>query len=147
MTINQTISKIKKLNNTLSKQKKKFLFFPTQAMEQRIKERVFVKGLSTGGLKRQYSSQSWKLTRSQKGKQIAFVDLNFEGSLVKSFKTEALPDKVVMGVIDDFNYFDKLGQEERYRKDTMLVPNDTEVDFLVDLVEYSIDFVIDQALI
>jgi hypothetical protein len=75
------------------------------------------------------------------------VDLNFEGSLVKSFKTEALPDKVVMGVIDDFNYFDKLGQEERYRKDTMLVPNDTEVDFLVDLVEYSIDFVIDQALI
>lgn len=147
MTINQTISKIKVLNNTLSRQKKKFLFFPTQAMEQRIKERVFVKGLSTSGLKRQYSSQSWKLTRAQKGKQISFVDLNFEGSLVKSFKTEALPDKVVMGVVDDYNYFDKLGQEERFRKDTMLVPNDTEIVFLVDLVEYSIDFVIDQALI
>lgn len=147
MTINQTISKLKKLNNTLQKNKKKFLFYPTQAMEQKIKERVFLKGLSTGGLKRQYSSPSWKLARAQKGKQIAFVDLKYEGSLSKSFKTAVEGEKVVMGVDNDYNYFEKLGQEERFRKDTMLVPNTTEIVFLQDLVEYSIDFVIDQALI
>lgn len=146
MTIQQAQSKIIKLSATLAREKQKYLFYPTQAMEQRIKERVFIKGLSTRGKKRQYSSKSWQLTRAQKGKQINFVDLNYEGSLSMSFKTEVDKDRIVMGVNNDFNYFEKLGQEERYRQDTMLVPNGEELILLADLVEYSINFVIDQAL-
>ena len=157
MTINQTVSKIKRLSNVLANQKNKFLFYPTQAMEQRIKERVFVKGMSTRGFKRKYSSNSWKLTRAQRGRQIQFVDLFYQGdsfadaeshppSLWRTVVTQMSGDKVVMGVDNDYNYFEKLGQEERRRKDTMLAPNGEELVFLADLVDYSINFVIDQAL-
>lgn len=147
MTIAQTISKLQRLKNTLQRNKKKFLFFPTQAVEQNIKQRVFLKGISTSGLKRNYSSKSWKLIRAQKGKQIIFVDLNYTGSLSQSFKTVMDGEKAVMFVDNDVNYFDKLRQEERFRKDTMLVPNQQEINVLTDLVEYTIDYVIDQALI
>ena len=116
------------------------------AMEKKIKERVFIKGLSTRAKSRKYLSKSWQLTRAKKGKQINFVDLNYTGSLAQSFKTEFDKDRVVMGVDNDYNYVEKLGQEERFRKDTMLVPNSEEIIFLEDLVEYSINFVIDQAL-
>ena len=146
MNIQQAQAKIIKLSSTLARNKKKYLFFPTKAMESKIKERAFIKGLSTRGKSRKYLSKSWQLTRVQKGKQISFVDLNFTGSLAKSFKTEFANDKVVMGVDNDYNYVEKLGQEERFRKDTMLVPNAEEIIFLEDLVEYSINFVIDQAL-
>lgn len=147
MTIVQTQAKLKKLIVTFQKDKKKFLFYPTQAMGDTIKERVFLKGISTTGKKRGYASAGWKLLRAQKGKQIAFVDLNYTGSLSNSFKTVVDGDKVVMTVDNDVNYFDKLKQEERFRKDTMLVPNKDEIAFLQDLVEYSIDYVIDKALI
>lgn len=157
LTIAQAISKIKKLNNTLSNKKSKFLFYPTQAMEQKIKERVFVKGLSTKGYRRKYSSESWKLIRAQRGRQIAFVDLFYQGdsfadehstppSLWRTVVTRMNGDKVEMGVDNDYNYFEKLGQEERFRKDTMLAPNGEELVLLADLVEYSIDFLIEQAL-
>lgn len=157
MTIKQAQAKLIGLSRTLAREKQKYLFFPTEAMEQRIKERVFVKGLSTRGFKRKYSSKSWKLVRAQRGRQIQFVDLFYQGdsfadkkshppSLWRTFVTKFEKDKVVMGVDNDVNYFDKLGQEERYRKDTMLAPNGEELVFLADLVEYSINFVIDQAL-
>jgi hypothetical protein len=157
LSINQTINKLKKLSNTLNNQKQKYLFFPTQSMEKRIKERVFVKGLSTRGFSRKYSSQSWKLIRAQRGRQIAFVDLFYQGdsfadnnsnppSLWRTVVTRMAGDKVQMGVDNDFNYFEKLAQEERFRRDTMLAPNGQELVFLADLVEFSIDFVIDQAL-
>jgi hypothetical protein len=157
MTIKQAQAKLIKLSATLARDKPKYLFYPTQAMEQRIKERVFVKGLSTRGFKRKYSSQSWKLIRAQRGRQIAFVDLFYQGdsfadsnsnppSLWRSFVTQVDKDKIVMGVDNDYNYFEKLAQEERYRKDTMLSPNGAELVLLADLVDYSINFVIDQAL-
>lgn len=157
MTIAQAQAKLIKLSSTLTKDKPKYLFYPTEAMEKKIKERVFVKGLSTRGKKRPYTSPGWKLIRAQRGRQIQFVDLFYQGdsfaddystppSLWRSFVTKVDKDKVVMGVDNDYNYFEKLAQEERYRKDTMLVPNGEELVFLADLVEYSIDFVIDQAL-
>jgi hypothetical protein len=126
-------------------------------MEQKIKERVFVKGLSTKGYRRKYSSESWKLIRAQRGRQIAFVDLFYQGdsfadehstppSLWRTVVTRMNGDNVEMGVDNDYNYFEKLGQEERFRKDTMLAPNGEELVLLADLVEYSIDFLIEQAL-
>ena len=158
MTIAQAQAKLKKLSVTFQKDKKKFLFYPTQAMEQNIKNRVFVKGLSTNGKKRPYRWQEWVQIRKERGRQVAFVDLFYQGdsyadkhskppSLWRTFVTRVEGDKVVMGIDNDFNYNVKLGVEQSRRNDVIISPNTEEIAFLADLVEYTVDYVIDQALI
>ena len=157
LTIDQLKTKIRSLNNTLEKKKDKFLFYPMQAMEQRIKERVFVKGVSTGGKKRGYKWQEWIEIRKKRGRQVGYVDLFYQGdsfadehskppSLWRTVKTVFENGTVSLIVDSDFNYNVKLGVEEARRKDTMLVPNGEEFALMKDLVEYSLEYLIDQAL-
>ncbi len=153
MTIQQTITKLKRLDNQILSKPTSFTFYPTQATLLIIKERVFVKGLSTAGKSRNYRS-SWVIDRLKAGRQVAFVDLFYQGtgkalpkskppSLYTTFKAKKDAKVSYMLVDNDHNFSEKLKKEEGERGE-ILQPNEKEIDYLTELVEYSIDTFIDK---
>lgn len=148
MTIQQTTSAIKKLSNALNPEKSKIFFRAVQLIEPKIKERVFVKKLSTNGTTRPYRSKKWIAAREDRGRQVALVDLFFEGkddaqSLYRTFKTVRENDKVYMIVDNDFNFSVKLAKEEGERGD-ILQPNDSEMKYLSDMVQTEVNALIEE---
>jgi hypothetical protein len=155
MTINQAIKKLQKLDTQVLSKPTKYTYFPTDSTVSVIKERVFVKGLSTSGTSRNYRSK-WVVSRKKAGRQIAFVDLFYQGngrplpgsrppSLYNTFKAKKEGDVSYMVVDNDHNFSVKLKKEEGERGD-ILQPNDSEIDYLTKLVEFSIDVLIDKTL-
>jgi hypothetical protein len=155
MTIQQAIHKLKKLNTQVLSKPTSFTYYPTDSTISVIKERVFVNGLSTSGKSRNYRS-NWVVSRKKAGRQTAFVDLFYQGdgkplpgsrppSLYSTFKAKKQGDVSYMLVDNDHNFSVKLKKEEGERGD-ILQPNDSEIDYLTKLVEFSIDVLIDKSL-
>jgi hypothetical protein len=147
MTIQQTTTAIKKLSRSLDPEKSKVFFRAVQLIEGKIKERVFIKKLSTSGTTRPYRSKKWIAAREKKGRQVALVDLYFEGkddseSLYRTFKTIKQDDKVYMIVDNDWNFSVKLAKEEGERGD-ILQPNDSELKYLSDMMQTEVNALIE----
>jgi len=148
MTINQANSAIKRLSRSLDPEKSKIFFRAVQLIEPKIKERVFVKKLSTNGTTRPYRDKNWIARREDRGRQVSLVDLFFEGkddaqSLYRTFKTVRENDKVYMIVDNDFNFSVKLAKEEGERGD-ILQPNDSEMKYLSDMVQTELNALIEE---
>lgn len=153
MTIPQTNAAIKKLARALDPAKGTFVLNPMKILEKKIKERVFVKGLSTAGEERPYFSAKWVAIRKERGRQVEKVDLFYQGtgkadehstppSLYRTIKTAKEGSAVQMGVDNDFNYFQKLGQEEGYRGD-ILQPSDSEIEYLMNTIQSEVNALIE----
>lgn len=93
----------------------------------KVVKRVFVDGnIPT---KRQYKSESYKKKRAQRGFQTAYVNLTFEGSLVKDFSnsiTRIGQAKYVAGVKNRANVGKVDGANDRYNKPFQLTESEKQ---------------------
>lgn len=142
MTIEQAISKISKLDDSLELISSSVLLKSMKRIEREYKERVFIKGLSSNGAKIGNYSEGWSQVRISKGLQVDFIDLKFTGSLRKSIKTAAVDkSSVAMYIDDDLNYEKKYGSWE-----TALSVSNEEVDDLFVYFEFYFNQEIDKKL-
>lgn len=141
MTIEQTKSKVGKMQDSLSSIGSTILLKALQRVEREYKERVFIKGLNSSGSKIGNYSQGWAEVRKSKGLQIDFIDLKFTGSLRKSIKTTAEDNSAYMYIDDDLNYEKKYGSWQ-----SALDVSEEEVDDLFTYFEFYLNQEIDKKL-
>tara|TARA_Y100000361_G_C11162000_1_gene348097 strand:+ start:27335 stop:27790 length:456 start_codon:yes stop_codon:yes gene_type:complete len=116
------------------------LLLTAKRLEGIMKRRIFNDGKATSGsLIGKYKSKSWKKKRSDRGRQVATVDLQFTGDLIRSFKTVRDGDEVVLAIVNDQDFAKAKGNERRRKKD-IFEPGSFEVQ---QIEEYFDDIISD----
>lgn len=97
----------------MMKKKKDFLLLGAKYSEALLKQRVFSKGINSNELSiGKYKDRKWATKRFNAGRQIAYVDLNFTGSLMDSIQSVVDEQDAVVHINDDKKYLIAKGQEE-----------------------------------
>jgi hypothetical protein len=93
------------------------LLLTAKRLEGLMKRRIFNDGkASNGGQIGKYKSKAWKKKRSEGGRQISKVDLQFKGDLIRSLKVVKDGDEVVLAIVNDQDYAKARGNEDRRKK-------------------------------
>jgi len=135
--------KIAVVASNIKRREPDLLLLAGKRLEGLMKRRIFNEGKDQQGSQiGKYKSKRWEKIRSRKGRQTAFVDLQFTGDLIRSFKTVRSGDEVFLAIVNDRDFLKAKGNEER-RKKIIFEPTNEEVqvveryfeDLLTDAVE------------
>jgi hypothetical protein len=118
------------------------LLLTGKRLEGLMKKRIFNQGLDAKKTKiGKYKSKSWIKKRDEKGNQTSYVDLQFKGDLIRSFKTVRDGDEVVLAIVNNQDAVKAFGNEER-RKKVIFEPTIQEFEqaeeYFEDLVSESV---------
>lgn len=103
---------LRELNFVVTQNKGNYLLLGAKDLEGRMKQRIFNKGLNSQNQSiGKYKSKSWIKTRSNRGRSVQKVDLEFSGDLRNSIQAVKDGNDVVLAVINDLNYNKAIGQE------------------------------------
>jgi hypothetical protein len=101
---------------------RKLLVLGGKDLEGRLKRRIFNKGLDTndsqiGDYKKTKKGlpSGWAKKRSEAGRQIGYVDLEFTGELRKSIQVVESGRDVFLAIINDEDYKKAKGNEKNYK--------------------------------
>ena len=112
MTPQELVLRLEAVSRLFKRDKSNVLLQAMIELEETMKERIFEKGINSGGRKIGKYGQSWPPIRKAKGLQTKYVDLKFSGDLMDSFVADKdEKDSVALGFSDDFNYEKALYQE------------------------------------
>jgi hypothetical protein len=139
MTLEQFKNRITLISQLLSQKQGDFLFLGAKYVEGAMKFRIFNEGRATdGGAIGGYKSKSWIKKRSETGRQVGKVDLEYTGDLRNSIQVVKDGREVVIAIINDEKYIIAKGQEDRRKKEIFL-PTDEEVKEVEEYVGELID--------
>lgn len=95
-------------------------------------KQLFRDGESKSGSKDKYKDGSYKKLREKKGRQVAFVDMNFEGDLFSDFATslQKLDGAWVTGTKRPFNSDKISGMIKLYGEDRFMLKDTTAKKFI-----------------
>lgn len=146
MTFEQFKNRITLISNVIDMKKNGFLLLGGKYIEGAMKYRIFTEGLdSSGGSIGSYKSKSWIKTRSENGRQVGKVDLEFTGDLRNSIQVVQDGKEVFIAIINDDKYIIAKGQEERRKKDIFLPTNEevAEVEeYVAELIDAELEKII-----
>ena len=146
MTIEQFKNRITLISQLLALKQGSFLFLGGKYVEGAMKFRIFNEGRATdGGAIGAYKSKSWIKKRSETGRQVGKVDLEFTGDLRNSIQVVKDGREVVIAIINDEKFTIAKGQEDRRKKDIFL-PTDEEIkeveEYVAELIDAELEFII-----
>jgi hypothetical protein len=146
MTIEQFKNRITLISRLLAQKSGDFLFLGGKYAEGAMKFRIFNEGRATdGGAIGAYKSKSWIKKRSETGRQVGKVDLEFTGDLRNSIQVVKDGREVVIAIINDEKFIIAKGQEDRRKKDIFL-PTDEEVkeveQYVAELIDAELEKII-----
>ncbi len=146
MTIEQFKNRITLISQLLAQKSGDFLFLGGKYAEGAMKFRIFNEGRATdGGAIGAYKSKSWIKKRSESGRQVGKVDLEFTGDLRNSIQVVKDGREVVIAIINDEKFIIAKGQEDRRKKDIFL-PTDEEVkeveQYVAELIDAELEKII-----
>ncbi len=134
---------LSKVVSNIKSREPEALLLTGKRLEGLMKRRIFNDGKDTANARiGKYKSKSWIKKRSEGGRQTGFVDLQFKGDLIRSFKTVRDGDEVVLAIVNNQDFAKAKGNEDR-RKKKIFEPSTDEVkqieeyfdDIISDIVE------------
>ena len=140
----QLARRISSIASNIKRREGGFLLLTGKRLEGLMKRRIFNDGKATNESQiGKYKSKGWRKIRSKKGRQTAFVDLQFTGDLIRSFKTVRDGSDVVLAIVNDSDALKARGNEER-RKKAIFEPS---LDEVARVERYFEDIVTDAVII
>ena len=137
--INTLKIRIQTVTAAVNSRKPVLLLLTGKRLEGLMKARIFNKGLDQQNSKIGSYSKAWSKVRQKRGNQTSYVDLQFKGDLIRSFKTVQDGSEAVLAIVNNSDYVKARGNEER-RKKTIFEPTAGE---LIQIEEYFDDLVTD----
>lgn len=146
MTFDQFKNRITLISRLIAQKRGDFLFLGGKYVEGAMKFRIFTEGRdSSGGSIGSYKSKSWIKKRSENGRQVGKVDLEYSGDLRNSIQVVKDGNEVVIAIINDDKFTIAKGQEDRRKKDIFL-PTDEEVkeveQYVAELIDAELEKII-----
>ena len=128
ITINDLNIRIADTEKCFKGSRKKDLQFPLLKLQEgNSKYRIFNEGKSSNGSSLgQYRSLSWKAARLAKGRQVGYKDLEFDGTLRRSYTVGVNGSDFVLGFVTDKSRLIAAAQEAQTKKD-IWKPSDEEL--------------------
>lgn len=137
------------LSRLLADKRKDYLLLAGKYAEGILKERVFGRGQSAEGKIGKYKDRKWAVKRFNAGRQIAYVDLNFSGSLMDSIQVGEDKQDVAIYINNDKKYEIARGQEQlqarkigKSKMDIWNLSKDEEelvMEYIEELIDEQID--------
>ena len=127
ITSEQLQKRITSVASSIKRREGGFLLVAGKRLEGLMKRRIFNEGQAANETQiGKYKSKGWRKIRTKAGNQTRFVDLQFTGDLIRSFKTVRDGDDVVLAIVNDKDAAKARGNEER-RKKTIFEPSTDEL--------------------